>query len=107
MAHGTLGWDCATGDPAWLEAAPEELPRLVQAFEMAWRFARTDGFLLTEHFEFGGSGGFAFLKRTFRVSIEVSEFQLEPAAPPDAQVAAPRPAPSTPTPPALETGSEQ
>jgi hypothetical protein len=93
VGRGQLTWSCESLDPLGLQLVPEDLPRLVDESTMSWRFARQDDFLVTQRFEWRASGGLPFFKRSFRLVVEISDFQIE--APGETDPGAESPAPGS------------
>lgn len=78
VGRGQLAWHCESLDPSRMSLVPAKLPRLVDETAMSWSFARADGFLLSQRFEWEIAGGLPFFKRRFRLVVEISEFRIEP-----------------------------
>lgn len=75
IAEGTFAWDPATGDPAWIEATPFELPRGVSELKLRFEFARAGDLLYPARTVTDGVGGILWLKRRFHAEIAISDLK--------------------------------
>ncbi len=75
IAEGTLAWDPATGDPAWIEAAPVKLPRGASELKIRFEFARSGDLVYPATTVTDGVGGILWIKRRFHAEIAISDLE--------------------------------
>jgi hypothetical protein len=75
---GRIAWDGSSLDPLWIELEPVEIPRHVQRMSTRIELGRSGDTLWPRRTSLAGQGGILFVKREFRVDMEVSEAALDP-----------------------------
>jgi len=77
LAHGTVWWDPATGQPTRLQFIPVKNPRFVQSLSTLLEFGQTSGLAHIKRIVSSGQGGIPGIKRKF--AIEMVFDQVQPA----------------------------
>ena len=69
--EGRIAWDCASGDPAWLEARFIDNPMFVDEFEVRWTFQRSGDLIVIRSNVFEVVAGLPFRKRKMEFKVEL------------------------------------
>ena len=75
ITEGRLAWNCASGDPAWLEARFVDNPMMVQELEIRWEFRRVGDIVITESNAWHILAGPPFMKRRMQIKSELVDLR--------------------------------
>ena len=73
--EGRLAWNCATGDPAWLEASLVDNPMMVDDLQARWTFQRAGELIVIRTNVFEVVAGLPFRKRKMAFNLELVDLQ--------------------------------
>ena len=79
LSRGRIGWNAASGEPAFIEAELVDPPTGLQELHVRGEFAGEGDAIYTSLLKTSGVGGILWIKRRFEITVELKD--LTPAAP--------------------------